>query len=129
MITQYLFIFIVARLYGPKEQGAFTICFTILQLFAIFSQMGLDNRLTRIIAAHKDQADPTIIKTTYLQSLQLTLFASSIWAIATFLLRLLLLVLFSVNLKLPTSCSRPVWRLYHLLLSDLIALVTGDLKI
>lgn len=84
MITQYLFIFIVARLYGPKEQGAFTICFTILQLFAIFSQMGLDNRLTRIIAAHKDQADPAIIKTTYLQSLQLTLFASSIWAIATF---------------------------------------------
>lgn len=84
MVTQYLFIFIVARLYGPKEQGAFTLCFTVLQLFAIFSQMGLDNRLTRIIAAHKDQADPTIIKTTYLQSLQLTLLASSIWAITTF---------------------------------------------
>lgn len=85
MVTQYLFIFVVARFYGPKEQGAFTICFTVLQLFAIFSQMGLDNRLTRIIAAHKDQADSAIIKTTYLQSLQLTLFASSIWAIATFL--------------------------------------------
>ena len=84
MVTQYLFIFIVARLYGPKEQGAFTLCFTVLQLFAIFSQMGLDNRLTRIIAAHKDQADSTIIKTTYIQSLRLTLFASSIWAIATF---------------------------------------------
>jgi O-antigen/teichoic acid export membrane protein len=84
MVTQYLFIFIVARLYGPKEQGAFTLCFTVLQLFAIFSQMGLDNRLTRIIAAHKDQSDSAIIKTTYLQSLQLTLFASSIWAIATF---------------------------------------------
>ena len=84
MITQYLFIFIVARLYGPKEQGTFTLCFTVLQLFAIFSQMGLDNRLTRIIAAHRDQADASIIKTTYLQSLQLTLTASSIWAIATF---------------------------------------------
>ena len=84
MVAQYLFIFIVARLYGPKEQGAFTLCFTVLQLFAIFSQMGLDNRLTRIIAANKDQADSAIIKTTYLQSLQLTLFASSIWAIATF---------------------------------------------
>jgi O-antigen/teichoic acid export membrane protein len=84
MVTQYLFIFIVARLYGPKEQGAFTLCFTVLQLFAIFSQMGLDNRLTRIIAAHKDQADSAIIKTTYIQSLRLTLFASSIWAIATF---------------------------------------------
>jgi O-antigen/teichoic acid export membrane protein len=46
--------------------------------------MGLDNRLTRIIAAHKDQADSAIIKTTYIQSLRLTLFASSIWAIATF---------------------------------------------
>jgi O-antigen/teichoic acid export membrane protein len=84
MVTQYLFIFIVARLYGPKEQGAFTLCFTVLQLFAIFSQMGLDNRLTRIIAAHKDQADSAIIKTTYIQSLRLTLFTSSIWAIATF---------------------------------------------
>jgi O-antigen/teichoic acid export membrane protein len=85
MLAQYLFIFIVARLYGPKEQGTFTLCFTVLQLFAIFSQMGLDNRLTRIIAAHKDQSNPAIIKTTYLQSLQLTLTASSIWAIATFL--------------------------------------------
>ncbi|MFM7016098.1 MAG: flippase [Bacteroidota bacterium] len=84
MLTQYLFIFIVARFYGPKEQGSFTLCFTVLQLFAIFSQMGLDNRLTRIIAAQKDSGNTSIIKTTYLQSLQLTLVASSIWAIATF---------------------------------------------
>jgi hypothetical protein len=84
MLTQYLFIFIVARLYGPKEQGAFTLCFTVLQLFAIFSQMGLDNRLTRIIAANRDHPDSSIIKTTYLQSLQLTLVASSVWAIATY---------------------------------------------
>lgn len=85
MITQYLFVFIVARLYGPKEQGAFTLCFTVLQLFAIFSQMGLDNRLTRVIAANRENPDASIIKTTYLQSLQITLVAASIWAIATFL--------------------------------------------
>ena len=85
MISQYIFIFLVARLYGPKEQGAFTLCFTVLQLFAIFSQMGLDNRLVRIIAANRDNGDTSIIKTTYLQSLRLTLIASSIWAIATFL--------------------------------------------
>ncbi len=85
MISQYLFIFIVAKLYGPKEQGAFTLCFTVLQLFAIFSQMGLDNRLVRIISANRDNGDTSIVKTTYLQSLRLTLIASSIWAIATFL--------------------------------------------
>ncbi len=85
MLTQYLFIFAIARLYGPKEQGSFTLSFTILQLFAIFSQMGLDNRLIRITAAHSSSADRSIIKTTYIQSLRITLLSSFIWATLTWM--------------------------------------------
>ncbi len=85
MLTQYIFIFVIARLYGPKEQGSFTLSFTILQLFAIFSQMGLDNRLTRVIAANSDSEGKNIVRSTYLQSLRFTLTAAVIWAILTYL--------------------------------------------
>lgn len=80
MLAQYALIFFIAKFYGPKEQGSYTLAITILQLFAIFSQMGLDNRLIRITAANSTLSDQSIIKTTYLQSLRLTLISSVIWA-------------------------------------------------
>jgi O-antigen/teichoic acid export membrane protein len=80
MLAQYIFIFFIAKFYGPKEQGSYTLAITILQLFAIFSQMGLDNRLIRITAANSSLSDHSIIKTTYLQSLRLTLISSVVWA-------------------------------------------------
>jgi O-antigen/teichoic acid export membrane protein len=80
MLAQYVLIFFIAKFYGPKEQGSYTLAITILQLFAIFSQMGLDNRLIRITAANSSLSDHSIIKTTYLQSLRLTFLSSVVWA-------------------------------------------------
>lgn len=76
MAGQYLLVFTLARLYGPAVMGNFTIALTILQLFAILTQLGLDNRLVRVVAAANNAQDIDRIRTSYLQSLRLTLVSS-----------------------------------------------------
>lgn len=85
MFTQYLFIFIVARLYGPKEQGSFTLTFTVLQLVAILSQLGLDNRLVRRIAGQNSQESLPEVGRDYYQSLHLTILMSVVISILSWI--------------------------------------------
>ncbi|MBK9318295.1 MAG: oligosaccharide flippase family protein [Bacteroidetes bacterium] len=62
IITQYLFVFTVARLLGPGVLGSFTLSFTVLQLLSILGLLGLDNLLTRKVAAAKAGNRPDEIK-------------------------------------------------------------------
>ena len=72
MITQYLFVFVVARMLGPTALGSFTLSFTVLQLLAILGLLGLDNLLTRKVAAAKAADRPEDIKSAFLTSIKIT---------------------------------------------------------
>ncbi len=85
MITQYLFVFAVARMLGPAALGSFTLSFTVLQLLAILGLLGLDNLLTRKVAAAKAANRPEDIKSAFITSIKIT-------AISSVLLSLLLFV-------------------------------------
>jgi O-antigen/teichoic acid export membrane protein len=86
MVVQYLFILVIARLYGAKEQGSFTLTFTLLQLLAILAQLGLDNRLVRKIASNNLIEDKQKLSATYFQSLKLTLGSTVVWCLSTYAL-------------------------------------------
>lgn len=86
MLAQYLFIFVVARLYGPAEQGTFTLAFTLLQLFAILAQLGLDTRLVRVIAGAPIENKNQIVNTSYRQSLIITAVSAFIWSLLSWYL-------------------------------------------
>jgi len=79
MLTQYLFVLVVARLYGAKILGTFTLSYTVVQLVAIISLMGLDNLLVRMIATNKAKGDFGSVKTAYKQILRLTALSSIFW--------------------------------------------------
>jgi O-antigen/teichoic acid export membrane protein len=76
IITQYLFVFTVARLLGPGVLGSFTLSFTVLQLLSILGLLGLDNLLTRKVAAAKAGNRPDEIKKAFLTALKITTFSS-----------------------------------------------------
>ncbi len=79
MLTQYIFVLVVARMLGAKALGTFTLSYTIIQLVATISLMGLDNLLVRIIAAKSSSGDFSEVKTAYKQVLQLTAISSFFW--------------------------------------------------
>jgi len=81
MISQYLLIFLIARLYGATAQGSFTLSFTLIQLFAILTQLGLDNRLVRKIASDRRENSNEGLSRDYSQSLMITIISAVIWAL------------------------------------------------
>jgi O-antigen/teichoic acid export membrane protein len=85
MVTQYLFVFVVARWLGPSVLGSFTLSFTVLQLLAILGLLGLDNLLTRKIAAAKAADRPADIKTAHLTALKITSISSVILSVLLYL--------------------------------------------
>lgn len=80
MVTQYLFVFLVARFAGAHTLGVFTLSYTILQLAVVISILGLDNLLVRILAAEKAAGNFKSIKGTYFQFISITLLTSLISA-------------------------------------------------
>jgi O-antigen/teichoic acid export membrane protein len=86
MAGQYLLIFTLARMYGPATMGNFTLALIVLQLFAILAQAGLDNRLTRVVAASGNPISLNRIRTAYSQSLLLTFLISTLVAVMLYLL-------------------------------------------
>ncbi|MBK7964583.1 MAG: oligosaccharide flippase family protein [Bacteroidetes bacterium] len=86
MVTQYLFVFVVARLLGPGHLGSFTLSFTILQLLAILGLLGLDNLLTRKVAAAKASDLLTEIKSAHLTSIKITSISSVLLSVLLYIL-------------------------------------------
>ena len=84
-ITQYLFIFTVARLLGPGSLGGFTLSYTVVQLVSILALMGIDNLLIRKVAAAKAAGTPAEMKAAYITALQITGASSLVLAIVLFL--------------------------------------------
>ncbi|MBK9638981.1 MAG: oligosaccharide flippase family protein [Bacteroidetes bacterium] len=85
MVTQYLFVFVVARMLGPGALGSFTLSFTVLQLLAIVGLLGLDNLLTRKVAAAKAAERPADIKSAHLTSIKITSITSVILSVLLFI--------------------------------------------
>ncbi|MBL7923955.1 MAG: flippase [Bacteroidia bacterium] len=85
MITQYLFIFTVARLLGPGILGTFTLSFTVLQLVSILALMGLDNLLIRKVAAARVAGDQAGLKSIYQTSAGITALSSILLALLLYL--------------------------------------------
>lgn len=81
MITQYLFIFTVARLLGPGKLGTFTLSFTVVQLVAILALLGLDNLIIRKVAAAKAANNPASLKQSFQTAATITGFSSIILSI------------------------------------------------
>lgn len=65
MVSQYVFTFAVARLFGPVDLGRFTLAYTLLQLLNIVALLGLDNLLTRKLAAAKAEQNMAAFKSAY----------------------------------------------------------------
>ncbi|MBK7681349.1 MAG: flippase [Bacteroidetes bacterium] len=85
MITQYLFVFVVARMLGPTALGSFTLSFTVLQLLAILGLLGLDNLLTRKVAAAKAADRPEDIKSAFITSIKITAISAVLLSIFLFI--------------------------------------------
>lgn len=90
MITQYLFIYTVARLLGPGQLGSYTLSFTVVQLVSILALMGLDNLLIRKVAAGRAANNPMMVKEAYLVSRKVTAVSSILLAVILYLLSPLL---------------------------------------
>ncbi len=86
MFTQYLFVFTVARMLGPGALGSFTLSFTVLQLLAILGLLGLDNLITRKIAAARVHHQTLEIKRAHLSALKITTISSLTLGALLFLL-------------------------------------------
>lgn len=84
MLSQYLFVFVVARMLGPSALGSFTLSFTVLQLLAILGLLGLDNLLTRKVAAAKAADRPEDIKSAFITSLKITAISSVLLSLLLF---------------------------------------------
>lgn len=76
MITQYLFLFTVARFLGPGVLGSFTLSFTVMQLTSVLSLMGLDNLIIRKVAAARAAGDLAAQHSAYRAALRITLYSS-----------------------------------------------------
>lgn len=81
MLTQYLFLFSVARFLGPGVLGSFTLSFTVLQLASVLSLMGLDNLLIRKVASARASGDYRAMKGAYMSALRISIFSSITLAI------------------------------------------------
>lgn len=84
MLAQYLFVFAVARLLGPGVLGSFTLSFTVLQLLSILGLLGLDNLLTRKVAAAKAADRPDEIKKAHLTAVKITTISSLLLSVLLF---------------------------------------------
>lgn len=78
MVAQYLFVLAVARLLGPGALGSFTLSFTVLQLLSILGLLGMDNLLTRKVAAAKAGNRSDEIKRSYQTAVKITTISSLI---------------------------------------------------
>jgi O-antigen/teichoic acid export membrane protein len=85
MLTQYLFLFTIARFLGPGALGSFTLSFTVLQLASVLAIMGLDNLLLRKVAAASANNNLPALKSAYLGALQITSISSLVLAAAIYL--------------------------------------------
>ncbi len=86
MITQYLFIYTVARLLGPGQLGSYTLSFTVVQLVSILALMGLDNLLIRKVAAGRAANNPVMVKEAYMVSRKVTAVSSILLAFLLYFL-------------------------------------------
>ncbi|MFM9008764.1 MAG: oligosaccharide flippase family protein, partial [Bacteroidota bacterium] len=80
MVSQYVFTLAVARLCGPVELGRFTLAYTLLQLLNIVALLGLDNLLTRKLAAAKAEQNPAAFHASYRNIASIILFSSFLCA-------------------------------------------------
>jgi O-antigen/teichoic acid export membrane protein len=85
MFTQYLFVFITARLLGSKALGTYTLAYTVFQLVSIFALMGLDSLIVKTISKHRANSDQNGIKSDYLNSIQATTISSVCWGLALYI--------------------------------------------
>ena len=86
MFTIYLFHFLLARKIGPEANGVFSIFFTILSIFAVFSVLGMDTFLLKRIAQFNTQKKWADLKAVYKKALSLVLIIGlSITAILLFM--------------------------------------------
>ncbi|MCE2846191.1 MAG: flippase [Sphingobacteriales bacterium] len=80
MVSQYVFTLAVARLCGPVELGRFTLAYTLLQLLNIVTLLGLDNLLTRKLAAAKAEKDTAAFQAAYRNILRIVIISSILCA-------------------------------------------------
>ena len=52
LVVNYLFTFMISRLYGASILGALTISQTVLSMFTIFSRLGMDTSVVKLFSAN-----------------------------------------------------------------------------
>ncbi|MFM9986436.1 MAG: flippase [Flavobacteriales bacterium] len=85
-VATYVLAFFVTRAYGVSAWGSFMIAFTVLQILAMFSRIGVDKALMMHVAAKKQNAEWNEIIGFYRASLKVILPISACASVLIFLL-------------------------------------------
>jgi O-antigen/teichoic acid export membrane protein len=82
ILGQYVFLFLLAQIYGAEAVGIFSIIFIVLQLSGILSRLGTDNAMLKFAAEFTAKGDEetldALLKQSYLITIIISLFISII---------------------------------------------------
>lgn len=72
-VIGYVFVVIIARIYGPKVVGAFTLCSTLLIVFSVVGRLGFDSSIVRFFAQNIAFNKWDVVHGLYLKILQVVI--------------------------------------------------------
>lgn len=86
MFALYIFSLSVSRILGASTWGIYSLCFVMVMLFAIFSCIGIDSALVRIIAEQKIQSENNMVKGIILKAYLVVFLFGTTFSLLYFLL-------------------------------------------
>jgi O-antigen/teichoic acid export membrane protein len=71
MICGYIFVLLIARIYGADVVGVFALSVTLLTIFSVIGKLGFDIALLRFVADYSAQNRMDLVKEVYIKSLRI----------------------------------------------------------
>ncbi len=84
MACNYVFIFLLARMYGATGSGIYSIFQTVFQFFSSFGKLGYDILMVREVARYNALAQWNSIKDLYFKVIRINIIASIIFSVALY---------------------------------------------
>ena len=80
----YIFTFLIARIYGATGSGIYSLFQTVLQFFVNLGKFGFDTAIMRFTAQYKTQGQLSQLKDLYVKTLKFTVASSLVFSLVLF---------------------------------------------
>ncbi len=98
----FFFAMIAGNYYGSSVWGQFTLCLTVLQLLCVFSRIGLDTLIVKLVAEEHSKS-MSRVKDIYFKSVVITFLSGAIFSCLLFFLSDIIAINFFKNPELITQ--------------------------